>query len=226
MLREFTFLLLGLSVGTLLGGAFFHLIPDVFANSEGTLVSFAILAGIFTFFLLEKILMWQHKHSIHSATEEICKDCNDSNMHMGYMVIISDALHNMLDGVLISIAFLTSPMAGIATTTAVLLHEIPQEIGDFGILLHAGFSKTKALIYNFVSALTAFLGAGLVLFFNEFIRAHIFLFTAFASGSLLYIAMTDLVPELHKQNNKIHIILQILTIILGAMIMYALTLIS
>jgi len=225
-LREFTFLLLGLSVGTMLGGAFFHLIPDVFSKSDNVSVSFAILSGIFTFFLLEKLLTWQHSHTIHSNHAEPCTDClrkDKTRSHIGHMVLISDGLHNVLDGILIAVSFFVSPVAGLATTVAVLLHEIPQEIGDFGVLLHSGFSKLKALLYNFISATSAFAGAGLVIAFDTFVKDNINIFTAFAAGSLLYIAMSDLVPELHRQNKRLHIILQILTVTLGAMLMYALT---
>ena len=224
-LKDITFTLVGVSVGSLLGGAFFHLLPEIFtAGSNSNLeVSSAILLGIFTFFTLEKIIHWRHTHKIHSLNEASCEGCDESQAHIGYMILFSDALHNILDGALIAIAFMVSIPAGIATTIAVMLHEIPQEIADFGVLLHAGLSKVKALMYNFLSAITAFWGAGLVLVYNDIIDKYINIFTAFAAGSLMYIAMADLVPELHKKNKGVYIFTQILSVSVGIFIMFMLT---
>ncbi len=231
VLKEFSFILLSLAVGSLLGGAFFHLFPEIFEkNSEE--VPFFILAGIFSFFLLEKILHWHHDHKVHNIqnSKEKCDGCRNfmeeesNKKHLGFMVIFSDALHNALDGMLIAISYLADPVAGVATTVAVLLHEIPQEIGDFGVLIHAGFSKTRAVLFNFMSALTAFVGAGFILFFNEYAQDKTRLLSAFAAGSLLYIAMSDLVPELHKQKKFSHITQQLFAISIGLAAIYALTL--
>ena len=229
-LKELNFVLIGLSVGALLGGAFFHIIPEVYSKHTSATTSFAILFGIFAFFFLEKILHWHHSHSLHPIENNECKSCGEKlpskTSPIGPMIIVSDGLHNMLDGVLIASSFILSTEAGIATTIAVLLHEIPQEIGDFGVLLHSGYSKAKAMFLNFLSALTAFLGAILVFAANEFLDKYMFIFTAFAAGSLLYIAMADLIPELHKKNKATDVFGQFAMIILGMGLMYSLTLIE
>ncbi len=230
-LEELNFLLVSLAVGSLLGGAFFHLLPDVFRNENANIAAFVLL-GIFAFFALEKILHWHHSHEAHAIKENeekiICENCNENietkgdKKHLGSMVIFSDALHNFLDGALIAISFLTSPAAGVATTISVFLHEIPQEVGDFGVLLHSGFSKGKAMLYNFLSALTALLGASLVFVNKSISDSAMPYLTAFAAGSLLYIAMADLVPELHKQEKSKFILLQFVFIFIGIILMYGL----
>ncbi len=229
ILKEFTKLLIGLSVGALLGGASFHLLPEIF-RSENPIISASLLFGIFAFFFLEKLLHWHHDHSVHSLQKENCPACNKiANEHkkpLGKMVVFSDALHNALDGALIASAFLVNPTAGLATTLAVLLHELPQEIADFGVLLHSGFSKTKAMALNFISALSAFLGAGFVILFKDLSNVSIPYFTAFAAGSLLYIAMADLIPELHKHRKPKDVFTQFCMVSTGVLIMFAITLLE
>ncbi len=227
-LKELSFTFISLAVGALLGGAFLHILPEVYKEVPGNQVSFAILLGIFSFFMLEKVLHWHHDHNAHSIENERCATCNESLPNkprpLGKMVIFSDALHNILDGALIASAFILSPAAGLAATAAVLLHEVPQEIADFGVLLHAGFSKLKAMIFNFLSALTAFLGAGIVIFAQEFADKSMPLFSAFAAGSFLYIAMSDLIPELHKKKRGSELVLQFSVILLGVLFMWILKL--
>ena len=225
-LKELSFTFISLAVGALLGGAFLHILPEVYKEAPENKVSFAILLGIFSFFLLEKVLHWHHSHSAHAIENERCASCNESlpdkPKPLGKMVIFSDALHNILDGALIASAFALSPNAGLAATLAVLLHEVPQEIADFGVLLHAGFSKLRAMLFNFLSALTAFLGAAMVIFAQEFTSKSMPLFSAFAAGSFLYIAMSDLIPELHKKQRCSELALQILVISLGIFLMWLL----
>ncbi len=226
LLKEITFLLISLAVGALLGGATLHLLPDIFSKESNDSLAIALLFGVFSFFTLEKFLHWHHEHSVHAIKNTECTSCGKQlNTHpepLGHMVLFSDALHNLLDGALIAAAFFVSPSAGVATTIAMLLHEIPQEIADFGILLHAGFTKTRALLFNFISALTAFIGAIMVIFAKEWSERTIPYFTAFAAGSLLYIAMADLIPELHKQKSKLHLLKQMLMILFGILLMLAL----
>ncbi len=229
-LKDFSFALMSLAVGAMLGGAFLHILPEVFDELPENTVSFAVLFGIFSFFLLEKVLHWHHSHDAHSIEEnsELCESCNErlpkTVKPLGKMVIFSDALHNILDGALIASAFILSPSAGFAATLAVLLHEIPQEIADFGVLLHAGYSKTKAMLFNFLSALTAFLGAGLVFVAQNFVESAMPVFSAFAAGSFLYIAMSDLIPELHKKQKGLGLFVQIIIVALGVFLMWLLKL--
>jgi len=142
------------------------------------------------------------------------------------MNLVGDGIHNLLDGVLLAGAFLIDLNTGFATTVAVLLHEVPQEIGDFGVLLKGGFTKKKALLANFLTALTAFIGAGLTLLFNTLIVGAIPILVAIAAGGFIYIAGTDLIPELHKNPKIKDSILQLFFILVGIGLMFALTLIE
>lgn len=224
LLRRTIFLLVSLSVGALFGDAFIHLIPEAVSESPNiTIVSTAIIAGIIVFFILEKFLHWHHNH------EEDTEEALEGHTHdhstvkpVGYLVLASDILHNLIDGLVIGASYFVSIEVGIATTIAVVLHEIPQEIGDFGVLIHAGFSKMKALFYNFLSALSAIVGVIIIGFFGDTVEVYSYIITAFAAGGFIYIAGSDLVPELHKTTGTKKSILQFIAIILGIGIMYAL----
>ena len=175
-------LLVSLSVGALLGGAFLHLLPELLEEGILKELFIFVIGGILLFFVLEKFIFWHHCH--HAEHE---------HLSFTYMNLVGDSIHNLLDGVLLAGAFLIDINTGIATTIAVLLHEVPQEIGDFGVLLKGGFSKKKALIANFLTALTAFIGAGLALLFNSFIEGIVPILVAVAAGGFIYIAGTDLI---------------------------------
>ncbi len=211
LVRRMLFLLISLAAGALLGDAFIHLIPEAFAEAGNPLlVSLLIVAGILSFFLLEKCFNWHHSH----GDEEFSPD--HATIHpVGKLVLVSDGIHNLIDGLAIGAAFMVSPEVGIATTIAIALHEIPQEIGDFGLLVHAGFSRIKALFFNFLSAVTAFLGVALAFWLGETNELFIPLIAAFAAGNFIYIALADLVPELHKTSGKKRSFLQFLVIVLG-----------
>ncbi|MFH1290836.1 MAG: ZIP family metal transporter [Nanoarchaeota archaeon] len=195
-LQTFLIYLISFSAGTLLGDAFIHLLPEtVETYGFGLNISLYILAGITLFFILEKVIHWQHCHG--SIT-------HSGHVHpFAYMNLVGDALHNFLDGIIIAASYLISIPAGIATTIAVLFHEIPQEIGDFGVLLHGGFSKSKALAVNFLSALFAILGAILTLWLGSIITNLELILIPIAIGGFIYIASSDLIPQLHKHSNKI-----------------------
>jgi len=208
-------LLVSLSVGALLGGAFLHLLPELLEEGILKELFIFVLGGILLFFVLEKFVFWHHCH--HAEHEHLC---------FTYMNLVGDAVHNLLDGILLAGAFLIDINTGFATTIAVLLHEVPQEIGDFGVLLKGGFSKKKALFANFLTALTAFIGAGLALLFNSLIVGIIPILVAVAAGGFIYIAGTDLIPELHKNPKISESVLQLLFILIGIGLMFALTLIE
>jgi len=179
------------SAGALIGDAFLHLLPEaVEKNGFTTGVSTAIFLGIIVFFLLEKLLRWRHCHDV---------DCEDHPKHLGLMNLVGDGVHNFIDGLLIGASFLVSVPVGIATATAVILHEIPQELGDFGVLLHSGFTKKKAIFFNFLSACLAIAGALIALVLGGRTGAFQDLMVPFAAGGFLYIALSDLIPELHKE---------------------------
>lgn len=217
-LKKWLFVLVALAAGALMGDAFIHLIPEAFAEADTTLVALLILAGILSFFLLEKFLNWHHSHGEEEFSPE------HGRIHpVGNLVLVSDGIHNLVDGLAIGAAFMVSPEIGIATTIAIALHEIPQEIGDFGLLIHAGFSRVKALLMNFFSALTAFVGLGLAFWLGEVNEAFIPLIAAFAAGNFIYIALADLVPELQKTLDGKRSVMQIVVVIAGVGLMLALT---
>lgn len=216
-LRKGLFLLISLATGALLGDAFIHLLPESFEEAGATATSIFVLAGILSFLMLEKFLHWHHSHGNDSSDEH-------TRIHpLGRLVIVSDSVHNLVDGIAIGAAFLVSPEIGIATTIAIALHEIPQEIGDFGLLLHSGYSRGKALMVNFFSALTAFIGIGIAFWLSTLSEGLIPLIAAFAAGNFIYIALADLVPELHKTQGAKRGIAQFLVIIAGLAVMVGLT---
>jgi zinc and cadmium transporter len=207
--------LVSLSVGSLLGGAFLHLIPEIVNTTGFTLtVSFLVLGGIILFFSIENFIHWRHCH-IPTSKEH--------PHHLGAMNLIGDGFHNLLDGLIIAASYFVSIPVGIATTLAVIIHEIPQEIGDFGVLLYAGYSKRKALFFNFLSALLALVGAIIGIIFAEKSSIFSYIVMPIAVGGFLYIAGSDLIPEIHKQQEKRFSFRNLAGIILGILIMYALT---
>lgn len=196
LLKRYVFVLVSLAVGALIGDAFIHLIPHSYADiGDPTLVSILVIIGIFVFFLIEKLLHWHH----HGLSEE-----NDlhKNKPVGRMILISDGLHNFIDGLIIGVSYMVSFEVGIATTLAVILHEIPQEIGDFGVLIHSGFSKLEALKLNFYSALLAVAGVILALIIGESSESFALFIVPLAAGGFIYVAIADLMPELHKQDSR------------------------
>lgn len=218
LLKRVLFLLISLAAGALLGDAFIHLIPEAFAEGASTPVALAILAGILCFFALEKFFHWHHSHGDDEFSPE------HARIHpVGNLVIVSDGIHNLIDGLAIGAAFMVSPEIGIATAAAIALHEIPQEIGDFGLLIHAGFSRMQALLVNFASALTAFVGLGIAFLLGNSSEAFIPLIAAFAAGNFIYIALADLMPELQKTTDGKRSFLQIVMLLIGIGAMFGLT---
>lgn len=186
LLERTLFFLISFAAGTLLGAAFLDLIPEALETGSHRGVFYPVITGIVTFFLLEKLLHWFHHH--------------DSGVHpFTYLNLVGDGVHNFIDGAIIATSFLVSVPLGLVTSLAVIAHEIPQEIGDFGILIYGGFSRKKALFYNFLSALSAFLGALLAYFFASAVEGFANFLAAFAAGGFIYIASADLIPELQKE---------------------------
>ncbi len=215
LLRKYIFIFISIAVGALLGDAFIHIIPEAFQVSlNPILTGTLIIAGLFFFFILEKFLHWHHHED----------DTDENHTHpMGKLILFSDGIHNFMDGIIIGASFLVSPAIGIATTLAVILHEIPQEIGDFAVLLHSGYTKTRALWLNFLSALASVLGAIVVLMVGQAAEMALTWFLPMAAGGFIYIAVADLIPELRKTKEAKHSALQIAAVILGVLMMAALT---
>ncbi len=213
-LKKYIFIFISLAVGALLGDAFIHLIPGAFESSTNSmLISILIIVGVLIFFVLEKFLHWHH----HG------EDTAEPNIHpMGKLILFSDGVHNFIDGIIIGASFLVSIPVGIATTIAVVLHEIPQEIGDFAVLLHSGYAKSRALWLNFLSALSAFLGLLIALAFGGTGETFTFWILPIAAGGFIYIAVADLIPELHKTKKIQHSVFQIFAVIVGILAMIAL----
>ncbi|MGD8543984.1 MAG: ZIP family metal transporter [Candidatus Bathyarchaeota archaeon] len=208
LLDKISLMLVSFASGSLLGGAFLHLIPEALSPYD-EIVFIVILAGILVFFLLEKSL-WKHCHE---------KECP---VHpFAYLNLFGDGLHNFIDGMIIAASFLVSIPLGTATTIAVISHEVPQEIGDFGILVYGGISKNKALVYNFLTAITAIAGATFTYAFYEFIPKMAYLL-AFAAGSFIYIATTDLIPEMRKERKPTVSFAQFILLLAGIILMWLL----
>jgi zinc and cadmium transporter len=222
-LKKITFFLVSLSVGALFGDAIIHLIPQAFSEiGNASTASLSILIGIMLFFVLEKFIRWHHSHE-HDCEDEECIKRQENKIHpMGTLILMSDAIHNMIDGVIIGVSYLISIEIGIATTIAIVLHEIPQEIGHFAVLLHSGYTKIKAILFNFLSSLSAILGTALVFIFGQTINLYIPVLIAFAAGGFIYIAGSDLMPELHKTSGLKKSLQQFVAIIIGIAIMFAL----
>lgn len=225
-LRRAIFLVVSVATGALFGDALFHLIPEAVEEVGAFTTPMLFVAlGILGFFALEKFFHWHHHHA--TPQEEHPEECPPAaHVHAPHsplvrLVLASDSLHNFLDGIVIAASYFISIEIGIATTIAVILHEIPQEIGDFGILLHAGLSKVRALFFNFLSALFAVLGS-LLFFLFPSIESAVPYIIAFAAGNFLYIAGSDLVPELHKTREVSRSFLQLIALVLGFAAMYLL----
>jgi zinc and cadmium transporter len=206
-LRKMLLFLVSLAVGGLFGDAIIHLIPESFEQITGKLTApLLLLGGILLFFVVEKVIRWRHCH------------VPTSEHHLHPVVtlnIIGDGVHNLIDGMLIGASYLVSIPIGITTTLAVILHEIPQEIGDFGILVHGGLSVKKALLFNFASALTAVLGGLVILVIGPHVENVALYMLPITAGGFIYIAAADLIPELHVECGLSISIRQILFVALG-----------
>jgi len=209
MTRLMSFLL-AISSGVLLGSAFIDLIPES-QELMGDQALTLVVVGIIVFFTIEKLMHWHHHIEGDHAGE---------TKPMGYLSLIGDGIHNFIDGVIIGGAFIISFPIGISVTAAVIAHEIPHELSDFAILIHSGFSNKKALFFNFLSATTAILGTVLVLSIGSFTQSFVPYLIPFGAGNFLYIALSDLVPELHKPHQKLTSVIHILAIICGVLLIY------
>lgn len=212
-LKRFLLYLVSFSAGALFGDVFLHLLPEAVEDAGFTLqISLYVLGGVVFSFIVEKIIHWRHCHAVDGG-----------HAHpFAVMNLYGDAVHNFIDGILIAGSYLVSIPVGIATTLAVLFHEIPQEIGDYGVLLHGGFSRGKALLFNFLIALTAVGGVILTLLLNSFFGGLAAILVPFAAGTFLYIAGSDLIPELHKDIGVRKALLQLIAFVAGMAVMGAL----
>ena len=201
------------AAGTLLGDAFLHLVPEAYKGGSSVGISISFLAGILAFFILEKFIHWHHCHDV---------ECQERNESFPYVILIGEAVHNFIDGMIIAGSYLVSIPVGIATTLAVVSHEVPHEVGDFASMLYGGFSRTKALLYNVLAGMAAIFGAVFILVLNIDPAGITSGLIPFAAGSFMYVAIADIIPELHKSTNPLHSLGQLCCISGGIAMMYLL----
>jgi len=209
------------AIGALLGAAFLALIPHALSGEHGIefhTLGLTVLLGILGFFLMEKMVLWRHCH------EDVCEaHAPTEHQHAqaaGTLVLIGDAIHNLVDGVLIAAAFMTDFHLGVVTALAVAAHEIPQEVGDFAILLNSGFSRARAFLFNILASVTTVVGALIAYISLQQTQAAVPYVLAIAAASFIYVAVADLIPGLHKRVELHETIRQIVLIALGVMIIY------
>lgn len=205
------------AAGGLMGDAFIHLLPEAAENGFTINISFYIIIGILLSFVIEKFVHWRHCHVPTSS---------EHPHPFAIMNLVGDSVHNFIDGMVIAASYIVSVPLGIATTLAVILHEIPQEIGDFGILLYGGFSKKRALMFNFITALTAILGMILVFLIQKNFQNLTDFLIPFTAGTFIYIAGSDLIPELHKKSGLKQAFFQLVFFVMGIGIMAVMLLVE
>ncbi len=202
--ERFLFTLIGFSAGALIAGAFLDILPEVLEKLNSTDVFYGVLAGIVFFFSLEKYFYWRH--------------CHDDNCHVHaftYLNLIGESFHNFVDGMAIAVSFTVSIKLGLVTTLAIVLHEIPKELGNFGVLIYGGFSIKKAILYNLLSSLTAIAGAIIAYFLTGIIGNFSNLILPVTAGGFIYIASSDLIPEIHRQKDRKRSSLAFMAFLLG-----------
>lgn len=216
LMNKTLLVLVALSAGALIGGAFLHLLPEAIEKKGASLDIFLyLLLGFCLFFILEQFLQWRHEHgNVHQARP------------FSYLILISDSVHNFIDGLVIAASFIVSFPVGVAATLAVALHEIPQELGDFAILVYGGFSKRRALTFNYISAVVAVLGGLIGYLAYSFMQDSIIYLLPFAAGNFIYIAAADLIPEIKHRENPRRSIIHFLVFMFGLGMMLVLKLID
>lgn len=192
-MRAFMHYFISFAVGTLLGAVFFEILPESLEYGEAEKIFLWTFAGFVIFFVLERFLFWYHCHEGHCDVHAA-----------GYLMLTGDAVHNFIDGIIIALAFIADIRLGIATSIAVIIHEIPQEFSDFLVMLGAGFPRGKALVYNFLIALTTIAGAILTYYLSDYITGFIGVALGLVAGNFIYIAASDLVPILHSAHHSFH----------------------
>jgi len=209
-LSKITMFLVSLSAGALMGGAFLHLLPEASKGMGAEKLFVIVLVAFVIFFLIEKLFHWRHCH------KEGCE------VHsLGYMNLVGDSLHNFIDGLVIASVFLVDFKLGTITTLAIALHEIPQEIGDFGVLIYAGFNKVRALVLNYIVATTVIMGGIVGYFASIYIENMVSYLLPIAAGGFIYIAASDLMPEIRKEGNVKKSIAFFGIFLMGIIIMFA-----
>jgi zinc and cadmium transporter len=215
LLGKVLLVLVALSAGALLGGAFLHLLPRAIEEKDADPAIFLyLLVGFSIFFVLEQFLQWRHEHTVAPRAKPF-----------SYLILVSDAVHNFIDGLVIAAGFASSVPLGIATTLAVVLHEIPQELGDFAVLVYGGFGTRRAVLFNFISALTAIVGGIVGYLASSLLESSVVYLLPLAAGNFIYIAAADLIPEIKHHISLGRSIVHFAVFLLGIVIMLAVKLI-
>lgn len=212
-LNKVVVFLVSLSAGSLLGGAFLHLLPESAETLEPSALFGIFLVAFVSFLIIEKVIHWRHCHTTNCDVHPV-----------GYMNLVGDSIHNFIDGLVIAGAFIVDIKLGIATTIAVALHEIPQEIGDYGVLIYSGFEHKKALIYNYLVSLTVVIGGVVGYFAFQNTQAILPYLLPIAAGGFVYIAASDLVPEIKKETGTKKSIISVSIFVGGILLMYVMKL--
>lgn len=207
-------MLVSYAIGALLGAAFLEILPHALEHGEPKQMAMTILFGIMLFFLLEKLVLWRHCHHDHCEAHEAHAPAHDHG-RSGLLILVGDTFHNFVDGILIAAAFVENTQLGIVTALAIIAHEIPQEVGDYLILLHSGYSRMRALIFNMLSSVATLVGASLAYFALSELTAWIPSLLCLAAASMIYVAVADLIPGLHKRTELKATLQQVLLISLG-----------
>jgi zinc and cadmium transporter len=217
--------LVSFAVGALLGAVFIELLPHALELGQPGPVMATVLAGLLAFFLLEKLVLWRHSHGHVEHRAEVDESEHDHALHAhgdggrsGLMILIGNSVHNFCDGVVIAAAFLVELRLGVATTVAIVAHAVPQQVGDFAILIHSGFTKSRAFAFNMAAGVATLAGALAGYFALAGMQAALPIALAVASASLLYVAVADLIPSLHRRPEPIETARQMLAIALGVAI--------
>ncbi len=210
--------LISLAVGSLFGDALVHLLPQAFEEStSAALTSLYVILGILFFFLLERFLHWHHEHHAQSL---------NPTHPVAYNALVADGVHNLLDGLIMGASYLVSVPIGLATTVAVALHEIPQELGDFGILVQGGFTPRRALVMNFLFGILAIVGVVISLLLGPVVGTYTAFMLPLTAGGFIYIAGSDLIPELHHEHGLPGSLVQFAMVVVGIGLMYLLLLLE
>jgi zinc and cadmium transporter len=208
-------MLISYAIGALLGASFLEVLPHaIVASGDATLITSVVLGGILCFFVLEKLVLWRHCHA-EACEGHTAQPITHDHGRSGLMILVGDTFHNFVDGVLIAAAFMEDPRLGVVTALAIVAHEIPQEVGDFLILLHSGYTKARALAYNLLSSLATLVGGLLAYFALSAAQGAVPVMLALAAASMIYVAIADLIPGLHKRTELAATIQQVVLIALG-----------
>lgn len=227
-LDKILFILLSFSAGSILGAAYLDLLPEAvefFGEGQLSMTVLYVTLGFLMFFFLERFIYWYHGHgnADHPYVDEKCKENPAMTVkEFVYLNLIGDGIHNLIDGMIIGASFFISLPVGLAATVAVAFHELPQEIGDFGVLIYGGFSPYKALLFNFLSALTAIVGVAVSSHFSVHMENFVGFLIASAAGGFIYLAASELIPEIQQEKNFGKSIIQFVLFILGIILIWSL----